>query len=224
MREDEIEALRRAHARAANRRADAVTSMSEAIVRARMGESRAEVDVEVTRAEASAIARRAKAIAATEGRLVCETWATRDVSFHQVCEHRWETISETWDQCRVCKWCRSRVTLEELPDVMARRLVPPFDEIDLRKMYAFAGFVVSKMVRVRVSQHAWKTEFGDRRCGAEVRFKDYGWKEAAVFNESDLPSLFDIIKLAEKGKPRALWLSIQRLFRLSWTRPWKETR
>lgn len=55
-----------------------------------------------------AIAKQAVAIAAKDGRLVSEAWATRDVSFRKVCPHEFEAIGDNgrWEQCQICTRCR----------------------------------------------------------------------------------------------------------------------
>jgi hypothetical protein len=57
---------------------------------------------------ARARARYAVSLAAKEGRVIGEAWATRDVAFRKVCDHEFEAIGDTgrWDQCRICARCR----------------------------------------------------------------------------------------------------------------------
>lgn len=152
------------------------------------------------------------------------------------CHHEnWEPVGEHWLQCKRCWWCKPKLgkppKLEKLPAILKGRVLPPLEgKVDLHKVYCDAGFYldderesVLSMVRVRVVQHTWISHPDVRRCGVEVRFKDYGWKEAAVFMETALHRLIAVVNEAEPRKPRALWLAIQDAYGVKpyWPKPWE---
>jgi hypothetical protein len=136
-------------------------------------------------------------------------------------------------QCEMCWWCKPKLgkppKLEKLPALLKGCMLPPLSgKVDIKKMYALAGFVldgardsVISIVRVRVVQYSWVTEPGVRRCGVEVKFNEHGWKEAAVFMETHLHRLVDVLAKAEPRKPKALWRSIQGAFEQQWSPPWE---
>lgn len=155
-------------------------------------------------------------------------------SFRESCDHDhgWTEVGEHWLQCRRCWWCKPRLgtppVLENLPAILAGRVLPPLSgKIDLHAVYANAGFVVDddrrsvlSSVRVRVVQYSWGGDPMIRRCGAEVRFRGRGWREAAVFMETWLHRLVAVLREAEPHRPKALWKSIQSAMGHSWPAPW----
>jgi hypothetical protein len=156
-------------------------------------------------------------------------------SFHGLCEHEhgWKEAGEHWLQCKICWWCKPKLgkppKLEMLPAILKNRVLPPLTgKVDLSKVFRNAGFVldddrssVLSMVRVHVVQHQFIEDPLIRRCGAEVRFKDHGWQRAAVFYETALYKLIEIVAKAVPRKPRALWSAIQAAFSRGWTKPWE---
>lgn len=156
-------------------------------------------------------------------------------SFRETCEHEhgWCEVGEHWLQCKRCWWCKPKLgkppKLEALPAILKGRVLPPLNgRVDLHMMYMNAGFVIDddvrsvlSVVRVRVVQYTWKEAFEIRRCGVEVKFKDRGWKEAAVFWETYLHRLIDVLSKAEPRKPKALWRAIQVAMEHRWTPPWE---
>lgn len=156
-------------------------------------------------------------------------------SFRETCEHDhgWTEVGEHWLQCRRCWWCKPKLgeppELEKLPAILKGRVLPPLSgKVDLRDVYANAGFVVDddrgsvlSVVRVRVVQHTWTSEPDIRRCGVEVRFRGRGWKEAAVFMETWLHRLVAVLRDAEPRRPRALWRAIQAAMEQRWSPPWE---
>lgn len=157
-------------------------------------------------------------------------------SFRETCEHHnWDEVGEHWMQCRRCWWCKPKLgkppKLDKLPAILKGRVLPPLSgKVDLRAVYANAGFVldddrrsVISTVRVRVVQYAetpdpWKI----RKCGVEVRFRGRGWKEAGVFLETWLHRLVKVLHDAEPRKPKALWRAIQAAMEQNWPRPWEQ--
>lgn len=156
-------------------------------------------------------------------------------SFSGLCEHThgWKEVGEHWLQCTMCWWCKPKLgkppKLEKLPAILKNRVLPPLTgKIDMSKVFRNAGFVfeddrrgVFSMVRVHVVQHSFTEDPLIRRCGVEVRFKDHGWQMAAVFFETALFMLMDVLAKAEPRKPRALWLAIQIAFSRGWKKPWQ---
>jgi hypothetical protein len=158
-------------------------------------------------------------------------------SFRPLCEHQhgWMDVDEHWLQCRVCWWCKPKLgdppELKLLPAILRGRVLPPLSgKVNLHKLYANAGFVldddrdsVLSVVRVRVMQHARASrEYLEvRRCGAEVKFQAYGWREAAVFMETGLTKLLSVLARAEPRKPKALWSQIQSTYETNWRKPWE---
>jgi hypothetical protein len=156
-------------------------------------------------------------------------------SFRATCEHHgeWVEVGEHWLQCRTCHWCKPKLgkppRLERLPAILKGRVLPPLNgAVDLGAVYANAGFVVDddrrsvlSVVRVKVVQHAWVTEPMIRRCGAEVRFRGRGWREAGVFMETWLHRLVAVLSKAEPRKPKALWRAIQASMEHRWAPPWE---
>ncbi len=162
--------------------------------------------------------------------------ATGAWSFRETCDHHWDwvEVGEHWLQCRRCHWCKPRLgrppDLESLPAILEGRVLPPLSggPVDLGAVYANAGFVVDdgrrsvlSVVRVKVVQHAWVTEPLIRRCGAEVRFRGRGWREAAVFMETRLHRLIQVLREAAPRRPRALWRAIQAAMEHRWSPPWE---
>lgn len=153
-------------------------------------------------------------------------------SFRELCEHRhgWREVACGWLQCQVCWWCKPNdpTDLGALPAILKGCVLPPLQgNVDLRQLYSNAGFVlddesssVLSIVRVVVVQYAHTTEPYVRRCGAQVRFKDRGWREAAVFFETGLSKLLGVVATAEPRKPRALWSAIQKTYAHAWRTPW----
>lgn len=156
-------------------------------------------------------------------------WSYRPLCEH---EHGWRDVDQHWEQCLICWWCKPKLgkppKLEKLPAILKGRVLPPLSgKVNLRHIYSNAGFVldddresVISKVRVRVVQHSWVTEPDIRRCGVEVRFKEHGWREAAVFMETWLHRLMTVLAQAEPRKPRALWSAIQKAMEINWTPPW----
>lgn len=161
-------------------------------------------------------------------------------SFRELCEHEhgWTDVGEHWLQCRICWWCKPKLgkppKLEALPAILKGRVIPPLTgKVDVRSAYCNAGFVldddrdsVLAIVRVRVVQHTYVTEPAEiRRCGVEVKFKEFGWRCAAVFSETAFHRLLSALAEAEPRKPRALWMAIQDAYEIKphWPHPW-ETR
>jgi hypothetical protein len=156
-------------------------------------------------------------------------------SFRELCEHQhgWRDVGEHWMQCTLCWWCKPKLgkppKLEKLPAILKNCSLPPLTgKIDLRAMYANAGFIfdddrnsVLSIVRVRVVQYPWTTDPHIRRCGVEVKFKDYGWREAGVFLETWLNRLTNVLLKAEPRKPKALWSAIQIAMENNWVSPWE---
>lgn len=156
-------------------------------------------------------------------------------SFRGLCEHEhgWRNVDEYWLQCRLCWWCKPKLgkppTLRVLPAMLKGRVLPPLSgKVDLHSVYRNAGFIIDddrdsvlSMVRVTVVQYSWSD--GVRRCGADVRFKDYGWQRVAVFNETALFRLLDVLAKAEPRKPKTLWLAIQKVYTPGWQKPWEAT-
>lgn len=164
-------------------------------------------------------------------------WSFRDLCEH---EHGWVAVGEHWLQCQLCWWCKPKLgtppALEKLPAILKGRELPPLSgKVDLSQLYANAGFVVDddrssvlSICRVVVVQHTYSGFDAAptiRRCGAHVRFKEHGWKEAAVFMETGLSKLLAVLARAEPRKPRALWTKIQETFEVNpkWKRPWEAT-
>lgn len=155
-------------------------------------------------------------------------------SFRATCEHHgeWNEVGEHWLQCRACWWCKPKLgtppKLERLPAILKGRVLPPLSgKVDMRAVYANAGFVVDddrrsvlSAVRVRVVQHTWTAD-KIRRCGVEVRFRDHGWQEAAVFMETWLHRLVVVLHNAEPRRPKALWCAIHEAMECRWTPPWE---
>ena len=165
----------------------------------------------------------------SNGVLVTGPWSFRDV-----CEHRaFDKVGEHWFQCRMCWWCKPNLgnppKLERLPAILKGRVLPPLTgKVDMSKVFRNAGFMldddrssVLSMVRVHVVQYSFTEDPLIRRCGAEVRFKDLGWKMAAVFYETALFRLMEVTAKAAPRKPRALWLGIQEAFSRGWQKPWE---
>lgn len=157
-------------------------------------------------------------------------WSFRDVCTH---EEGWKNVGEHWLQCRRCWWCKPKLgkppRIAMLPAILENRILPPLTgKIDLGKVFRNAGFMldddrdsVLSMVRVHVVQHVFVEDPLIRRCGVDVQFKDLGWQSAAVFNETALYVLIDVVAKAEPRKPRALWLAIQNAFSKGWKKPWE---
>lgn len=158
-----------------------------------------------------------------------------NAQLRESCEHHdFVKVDEHWMQCPRCFWCKPRLgrppKLERLPAILKGRVLPPlFGKVDLHKVYCDGGFVIDddresvlSMVRVRVVQHTWVSHPGVRKCGVEVRFRELGWKEAAVFVETALHRLLSVLRDAEPRKPKALWLAVQRAYEINpnWPRPW----
>jgi hypothetical protein len=155
-------------------------------------------------------------------------------SYRPTCEHhRFQKLDKNWKQCARCWWCKPRLgvppKIEKLPAILRGRMLPPLNgKVDLRAMYANAGFVLSEdrlsvlsRIRIRIVQYSWcGTEI--RRCGVEVRFKDIGWKEAAVCMETYLHRLFPVLRVARPRRPKQTWVMIQRAFGHNWKPPWEE--
>lgn len=157
-------------------------------------------------------------------------------SFRETCEHHgaWAEAGGDWLQCRTCGWCKPRLGRpprpERLPALLAGRVLPPLSgEVDLRSVYANAGFVIDddrrsvlSAVRVRVVQYSeWREWPAVRRCGVEVRFRGRGWREAAVFMETWLHRLVAVLRDAAPRRPRALWRAIQEAMGHRWPAPWR---
>lgn len=157
-------------------------------------------------------------------------------SFRETCEHHaeWSPVGEHWEQCRTCHWCRPVLgrppRVERLPALLAGRVLPPLSgTLDLRAVYANAGFVVDagrrsvlSRVRVRVVQYSeWREWPTVRRCGVEVRFRRRGWREAGVFMETWLHRLVGVLAEARPRRPRALWRAIQAAMGHRWPPPWE---
>jgi hypothetical protein len=158
-------------------------------------------------------------------------------SFRELCEHEhgWRSVGEHWLQCQICNWCKPKLgvppKLETLPAILKGRALPPLEgKVDLHRVFRNAGFVLDdggsalSMVRVQVLQYTWLSDFGVRRCQVEVRFNEFGWCSAAVFNETALHMLAAVVAKAEPRKPRALWLAIQQAFSRGWPKPWEPRR
>jgi hypothetical protein len=157
-------------------------------------------------------------------------WSLREVCEH---EHGWRDVDEHWMQCKMCWWCKPKLgkppTLRVLPALLKNRVLPPLTgKIDTTKLFRNAGFVldddvrsVCSIVRVYIVQHTFVEDPLIRRCGVEVRFKDYGWQAAAVFYETALINLMNVVSKAEPRKPKALWLAIQAAFSRGWPKPWE---
>jgi hypothetical protein len=160
--------------------------------------------------------------------------ATGPWSFRETCTHHgeWKEVDAQWLQCKLCWWCKPRLgrppRTEKLPGLLAGRVLPPLSgRVDLRDVYRCAGFVldddrrsVLSVVRVRVVQHAFASDPGIRRCGAEVRFRGRGWREAAVFMETWLHRLVAVLRDAAPRRPRALWRALQAAMEQRWVPPW----
>lgn len=156
-------------------------------------------------------------------------------SFRTVCEHQhgWAEIGGHWLQCTICWWCKPKLgkppKLEALPALLKGRVLPPLTgKVDLSKVFRNAGFVLSNdsssvlsIVRVHVVQHSFVEDPLIRRCGVEVRFKEFGWRMAAVFYETALYRLMEVVAKAAPRKPRALWSAIQAAFSRGWRKPWE---
>ena len=167
-------------------------------------------------------------------------WSFRDLCEH---DHGWIAVDNDWLQCRLCWWCKPTYgydlpKLEKLPAVLKGRVLPPLSgKVDINQLYANAGFTldddrgsVLSMVRVVVAQYSHTVtqslEGGDvggfvRRCCAHVRFKEHGWREAALFMETGLGKLLAVLNRAEPRKPKALWSAIQKAYESSWRKPWE---
>lgn len=156
-------------------------------------------------------------------------------SFRATCEHHdeWSEVGEHWLQCSKCHWCKPKLgdppKLEKLPAILKGRVLPPLSgKVDLHDVYANAGFVldddrrsVLSVVRVRVVQYSWGSDPLIRRCGVEVRFRERGWREAAVFMETWLHRLVAVLNVAEPRRPKALWRSIHEAMENQWSPPWE---
>lgn len=156
-------------------------------------------------------------------------------SFAGICEHQhgWKDVDVYWQQCKICWWCKPKLgkppTLRVLPAMLKDRPLPPLTgKPELGKVFRNAGFIlgddqksVLSMVRINVVQHTFVTDPLIRRCGVEVKFKDHGWQAAAVFFETALFKLMEVVVKAEPRKPRALWLAIQDAFSRGWPKPWE---
>ena len=156
-------------------------------------------------------------------------------SFRETCEHHnWDEIGEHWLRCTRCWWCKPKLgkppKLEKLPAILKGRVLPPLSgKVDLHEVYAQAGFVldddrrsVISTVRVRVVQYTWaNVDFDVRKCGVDVRFRGRGWKEAAVFNETWLHRLVQVMREARPRRPKALWRAIQKAMENRWQPPWE---
>lgn len=159
-------------------------------------------------------------------------WSLRELCEH---EHGWKEVGEHWLQCKICWWCKPKLgkppKLEQLPAILKNCVLPPLTgKPDLNKVFRNAGFVldddsrsVLSIVRVQVSQHTCIEDPLIRRCGVEVKFKDYGWQAAAVFYETALYKLMEVVAKAEPRKPKALWLAIQAAFSRGWQKPWERS-
>lgn len=158
-------------------------------------------------------------------------WSLRGLCEHA---HGWKKVGDHWLQCEICHWCKPKLgvppKLEALPAILKDRALPPLTgKVDLHAVFRNAGFVlgddaasVLSIVRVHVAQHSWSTvDAFVRRCGVEVKFKDHGWQPAAVFYETALHRLVDVVAKAEPRKPRALWSAIQAAFSRGWREPWR---
>ena len=155
-------------------------------------------------------------------------WSLRALCEH---EHGWKDVDEYWQQCVICWWCKPKLgtppTLRVLPGLLKGRVLPPLSgKVDLRHVFRNAGFVFDdrsalSIVRVHVVQHTFVEDPLVRRCGVEVKFKDHGWQMAAVFYETALYKVVDVVAKAEPRKPRALWLAIQAAFSRGWKKPWE---
>lgn len=165
----------------------------------------------------------------SNGVVVTGPWSFRDTCAH----HEFDKLDEHWFQCRVCWWCKPNLgnppKLEKLPAILKGRVLPPLTgKIDMSKLFRNAGFMldddrssVLSMVRVHVVQYSFVTDPFIRRCGAEVRFKEFGWQMAAVFFETALFRLMEVVAKAAPRKPRALWFGIQAAFSRGWQKPWE---
>lgn len=155
-------------------------------------------------------------------------------SFRATCEHHeWNEIAEHWLQCKKCWWCKPKLgappNLEKLPAILKGRVLPPLSgKVDLHALYANAGFVldddrrsVLSTVRVRVVQYSWGSDPLIRRCGVEVRFREHGWREAAVFMETWMHRLVKVLSDAEPRRPKALWRAIHETMENRWKPPWE---
>lgn len=156
-------------------------------------------------------------------------------SFRELCEHRhgWTEIGEHWLQCQICWWCKPKLSrpprLEVLPALLKGRVLPPLSgKVDVRSVFRNAGFVldddhrsVLSIVRVHVVQHQFTEDPLVRRCAVEVRFKRHGWQQAAMFNETALYKLMDVVSKAAPRKPKALWSAIQAVYSRGWSKPWR---
>lgn len=157
-------------------------------------------------------------------------WCLRDVCEHK---HGWKEVGEHWLQCKMCWWCKPKLgkppALEKLPTILKNCVLPPLTgKIDTTKLFRNAGFVldddsasVCSIVRICIVQHSFIEDPLVRRCGVEVKFKDYGWQAAAVFYETALYKLMEVVAKAEPRKPKALWLAIQAAFSRGWPKPWE---
>lgn len=157
-------------------------------------------------------------------------------SFRELCEHEhgWKDVGDHWEQCKVCGWCKPKLgkppKLEQLPAILKGCVLPPLTgKPDLTKVFRNAGFVldddahsVLSIVRVAVCQHTCAEDPFIRRCTVDVKFKDYGWQPAAVFFETALYRLMEVVNKAEPRKPKALWLAIQGAFSRGWPKPWEQ--
>jgi len=165
----------------------------------------------------------------SNGGLVTGPWSYRELCSH----HAFADIDEHWEQCRMCWWCKPKLgtppKLEKLPSLLKGRVLPPLSgKVDLKKLYMNAGFIIDddrrsvlSMVRVRVVQHTYIGMPEIRRCGACVRFKEYGWREAAVFFETWMHRLMTVMSKAEPRKPKTLWRAIQNAMENKWPAPWE---
>lgn len=165
----------------------------------------------------------------SNGMPVTGPWSFREVCVH----HEFNAVGEHWLQCRMCWWCKPKLgkppKLEKLPAILKNCVLPPLTgKIDMSKVFRNAGFVldddrssVLSLVRVHVVQYSFTEDPLIRRCGAEVRFKELGWRMAAVFFETALYRLMEVAAKAAPRKPRALWLAIQAAFSRGWPKPWE---
>lgn len=172
---------------------------------------------------------RAKHSIESNGGLVTGPWSYRELCGH----HEFADVDEHWLQCRMCWWCKPKLgtppKLERLPAILKNRVLPPLSgKVDLRALYANAGFIIDddrksvlSIVRVRIVQYTWTVEPLIRRCGACVKFQEYGWREAAVFMETWLHRLMTTLSKAEPRKPKALWRAIQAAMENKWVPPWE---
>src|SRR5882724_9159100 len=155
-------------------------------------------------------------------------------SFRETCEHHnWDDLDGRWLRFSRCWWCKPVLgvppKLEKLPALLKGRVLPPLSgKVDLHALYCNAGFVldddrrsVLSAVRVRVVQHSWGSGADIRRCGAEVRFRDRGWREAAVFMETWTHRLVSALSVAEPRRPKALWRAVQEAMECRWAPPWE---